>query len=67
MPVPYKILISVLALIVAAVMFYFDTRAGHTGLVRWVALVLGPLAVLGIWIFPEAKAREIRREAAKRR
>lgn len=67
MPVPYKILISVLALIVSAAVFWFDTRAGETGLVRWVALALGPLAVLGIWIFPEAKAREIRREAAKRR
>lgn len=67
MPVPYKILISVLALIVSAGVFYFDTQAGHSGAVRWVALALGPLAVLGIWIFPEAKAREIRREAAKRR
>lgn len=67
MPVPYKILISVLALIVSIAMFYFDTRAGHDGLARWIALILGPLAVLGIWIFPEARAREIRREAAKQR
>lgn len=67
MPVPYKILISVLALIVSAGVFYFDTQAGQSGAVRWIALALGPLAVIGIWIFPEAKAREIRREAAKRR
>ena len=66
MPVQYKLLVSALALIVGVVMFWLDTRAGG-GFERWVALGLGPLMVLAIWIFPEAKAKDIRREAAARR
>jgi len=65
MPVPYKLLISVLALAVAIVAFVVFTRTGG-GFERWVALALGPMMVFAIWIFPEAKAREIRKEAARR-
>lgn len=66
MPAQYKALVSVLALIVSVVVFYLDTRAGG-GASRWVALALGPLMVIAIWLFPETKAKDIRREAAKRR
>jgi len=66
MPVRYKILVSALALLASFVMFYVDTQAG-AGASRWVALAVGPLMVIGIWIFPEPKAKDIRREAAKRR
>ena len=58
---------TTLALVAAALVFWFDTRAGTGGASRWVALALGPVAVFAIWIFPEAKAKEIRKEAAQRR
>jgi len=64
MPIPYKILISVLSLV--ATIAYFVASGDEGGPDRWVALALGPLMVAAIWIFPEANAREIRREAGKR-
>jgi len=66
MPPQYKILISILALIVTAAIFIFDTKSG-VGAGSWVALLLGPLMVIAIWIFPEPKSKDIRNEAAKRR
>lgn len=67
MPTHLKIIISVIALLVATGMFYYDTQAGTPGASRWVALFLGPFVVFAIWVFPEAQAKDIRREAAKRR
>ncbi len=66
MPNHVKAILSLLALLLTGAVFYFDSRAG-AGASRWVALGLGPLMVFGIWLFPEAKAKEIRSEAAKRR
>ena len=66
MPAQYKILISVLALIITTTIFILDSRSGG-GASRWVALLLGPLMVAAIWIFPEPKSKDIRSEAAKRR
>ena len=66
MPNHLKFIISTIAVIIGVVMFWLDTRAGVGGAARWVALALGPFAVFAIWIFPEAKAREIRKEAAER-
>lgn len=66
MPNHLKIIISILALALTTTVFYLDTRAG-AGASRWVALALGPLMVFGIWILPEAKLRQIREDAAKRR
>ncbi|MDX1431260.1 MAG: hypothetical protein R3286_02310 [Gammaproteobacteria bacterium] len=66
MPPQYKVLISVLALIITSLLFWLDTRAGG-GAARWVALALGPLMVAAIWIFPEPKSKDIRKEAARRR
>lgn len=68
MPPQYKILISVLALILCTALFVLDTRAGG-GAARWIALALGPLMVAAIWVFPEpkAKAKDVRKEAAERR
>ena len=34
---------------------------------RWVTLALGPMMAGAIWVLPEAKAKEIRREVADRR
>lgn len=56
MPAQYKALISVMALIVSGVAYYFDSESGG-GTVRWVDLVIGPMAVIAIWMFPEPKAK----------
>jgi len=67
MPNHIKLILSILALAAGAGMFWFDTGAGANGAARWVALALGPVAVFAIWVFPEAKAGEVRKEAAARR
>ena len=66
MPNHLKVIISIAALLVTSLVFYLDTRASM-GASRWVALGLGPLMVFAIWIFPEAKLRELRADAAQRR
>ena len=66
MPTHLKLLISCIALAVSAAVFFYDTAAG-AGFSRWVPVFLGPFAVFSIWVFPEAKAGEIRKEAARRR
>ena len=67
MPTHLKVIVSVVALAAAFIMFYVATQAGTGGAARWVAVFLGVFAVFAIWIFPEAKAKEIRKEAARRR
>ena len=67
MPIHLKFLVSCAALLASAAMFWFDTQAGTPGASRWVALALGPAAVFGIWVFPEAQAKAIRKEASERR
>ena len=67
MPIYLKVIVSTLALAAATAMFWYDTRAGVTGAARWVALALGPIAVFAIWVFPEAQAKAIRKDAAARR
>ena len=67
MPTHLKLIVSAMALIAAALMFWYDTSSGSPGMARWVALALGPFAVFAIFVFPEAKAKEIRKEAAQRR
>ena len=64
MPNHYKALVSVLAIALCTAVFFFDTS---TGAARWVALALGPMMAGSIWVLPEAKAKEIRKEAAERR
>ncbi len=66
MPNHLKFILSTIAVIVGLAIFWLDTRAGAGGAARWIALALGPFAVFAIWIFPEAKAREIRKAAAER-
>ena len=64
MPNHYKVLVSVLAIAVCTAVFWFDTS---TGISRWVTLALGPMMAGAIWVLPEAKAKEIRKEVANRR
>jgi len=71
MPVPIKIIVSLLALALCTAMFFYDHQAAdpEVGGAKWVALLLGPLMVGAIWVFPEAKKREvseIRSESAKK-
>ena len=64
MPIHYKALVSVLAIALCTAVFYFDTISG---IARWTTLALGPMMAGAIWVLPEAKAKEIRKEAAGRR
>ena len=64
MPNHYKALVCVLAIALCAAVFHFDTASG---IVRWVTLALGPMMAGAIWVLPEAKAKEIRKEVASRR
>lgn len=66
MPNHLKAIVSILALMVTTTVFLVDSTAGAGGAARWVALGLGPLMVLAIWMFPEAKAREVRKAAGRR-
>ncbi len=65
MPSHMKLLLSVVMLAVCLAMFYYDHTHGG-GIEKWVALFLGPLMVLSIWIFPEAESKKIRRETTQR-
>jgi hypothetical protein len=64
MPPHLKLIISVLALLLCTGVFYFDDSPGAA---RWVALALGPLMVFSIWVFPEPKADDVRKQAARQR
>lgn len=72
MPVPIKIMVSIAAFVLAMILFYVDYRyLGDTinPATKWVALLLGPLMVGAIWVFPEAKKGDvqgIRKESAAR-
>jgi cell division protein FtsW (lipid II flippase) len=64
MPSYLKLIISVLALLLCTVVYVLDDSSGAS---RWIALALGPLMVFSIWVFPEAKADDVRKHAARRR
>ena len=64
MPPNIKLIISVLALMLCTGVFVLDDSGGAS---PWVALALGPLMVFSIWVFPEPKADDIRKQAAKQR
>ena len=69
MPVHFKIIISILVLLIAGIVFYLDTQAG-AGFERWLVLLLGPLMVASIWVFPEAKQKDlksVRKDSAQKR
>lgn len=66
MPFHFKLLLSVLIVLVCSSLFYYDHTHGG-GVEKWVALLLGPLMVFGIWVFPEANSKQIRSDAANKR
>jgi hypothetical protein len=54
MPNNIRAVLSVIVAIVAAAAFYFEHQAG-SGLLKWIAPVLGALMIYAVWLFPEAK------------
>ncbi len=61
MPNHIKIIISLIALAMCTLVFWFDHQSGDAAFEtsKWVALCLGPLMVGSIWVFPEAKKRDV--------
>lgn len=57
MPVPIKILLSLLVLLVAAVMVVIEYRAGAVD-VAWVAGFLGVFMMFAVWLFPETRKQK---------
>lgn len=54
MPPKYKIPLSLLVVLVAIAVSYFQYQAGQA-ITPWVALALGAFMVFAMWVFPEEK------------
>ncbi len=48
--------LTALVILVALVVFYFESQAGE-GLLKWLALGLGAFMGYAVWLFPEAKQK----------
>lgn len=57
MPTNIKAAISVLVVLAGAATFYLESGAGRDN-IAWAAAALTVMMILGMWIFPEAKARK---------
>ncbi len=66
MPPHLKAILSIVVAVVCVALFYYDHQQA-AGAVKWVELLLAPLMIIGVWIFPEPSSRDIRKEAAKKR
>ena len=64
MPPHLKLMLSVVALALCCAVFFLTDLEGAA---RWVALALGPIMVFSIWVFPEARAEDVRKHAAEKR
>jgi hypothetical protein len=54
MPTNIRAAISVIVVLVAAVVFYFESQA-ESGALKWVVVALATFMIYGLWLFPEAK------------
>ena len=54
MPAHLKALLSIAILVVCVALFFYD-HSRAAGAEKWVALLLGPLMVISIWIFPRSQ------------
>jgi hypothetical protein len=54
MPPHLKALLSLTVCIVAGIMLWLERGQGAPA-IGWLAVALGALMVLGIWVFPEAR------------
>jgi hypothetical protein len=57
MPSHLKLLLSLMVAAVAAAMLWLERAAGAPA-IGWLALALGALMILGIWLFPEARRHD---------
>ena len=54
MPSHIRAILSVVVVLVALAVFYFEYNA-ENGLLKWFALGLGAFMIYAVWLFPEAK------------
>ena len=54
MPTNIRAALTVVVALVAAVVFYFEWRAG-SGALKWIVIALAAFMVYGLWLYPEAK------------
>lgn len=57
MPAKYKIPLSIVVLLAAIAVSYFQHQAGQA-VTPWVALGLGAFMIIAMWIFPESKEKK---------
>lgn len=58
MPPTIKLIISLLVAVVAAATWYIETNVVGRGDLGWVAVGVGLLMILAMWIFPEAARKD---------
>ncbi|MCB1740595.1 MAG: hypothetical protein KDK91_09510 [Gammaproteobacteria bacterium] len=66
MPNNVKLVVSALVIVAGGALFLVDSAAG-AGAWRYLSLVLVPLMIGAMWIFPEANAKGIRKQSAAMR
>lgn len=54
MPTRIRAILSLIVAVVAVILFFIEHQAG-TGLLKWLALILGGLMIGAVWLFPEGK------------
>jgi hypothetical protein len=62
MPSDVKVILSLVALLVAVAFAYWELSAGN-GFLFWFVIGFGVFAVIAMWVFPEAVGRK---DAGKR-
>lgn len=53
MPLPYKILLSLLVVVLAALIGWMEVQAGALHL-AWIVVAIAAAMIFGLWVFPEA-------------
>ena len=53
MPLPYKILLSLIVVVLAGLIGWMEVQAGETRL-AWIVAAIAGAMILGLWVFPEA-------------
>lgn len=53
MPLPYKILLSLIVAVLAALIAWMEVQGGQQRL-AWIVGAIAGIMLLGLWVFPEA-------------